>query len=341
MTCGWSREVKSERAEVVSSSTTLVLLVPDLTEAIEFFTRRLAFRLDMIVPADAPHSAVVSTPEITLRLETSQSLSRTSDSHVEVRAGEGEVIISRLEAETQWHEGRVGMRYRDLIPGRLGGHLIASHIRIDDGGEVPDYVHYHNVSFQMIFCRSGWARVVYEDQGPPFLLQAGDCILQPPGIRHRVLVTSPGFEVIEVSSPAAHETWGDHELELPTVPVLPFRMFNDQHFVRHQSSEATWTISRDDRFEVSETGIGLATKGRGGVRVLRSNRLVESRLTVRGSRLLFLFILEGEVKIDIRERGSHRLRAGESVVLPAGAACALSAGFGVEILEVSLLAKVD
>jgi hypothetical protein len=82
-------------------------------------------------------------------------------------------VISRLNAANDaWYVGRAGMRYRDLIPGRLGGRFIASHIRIPDGGETQDYVHYHKALFQMIYCRTGWARLVYEDQGPPFLLEA-------------------------------------------------------------------------------------------------------------------------------------------------------------------------
>src|SRR3546814_7577110 len=104
------------------------------------------------------------------------------------------------------------MHYRDLIPGRLGGRFIASHIRIPDGGEVADYVHYHRVRFQMIFCKTGWVRVVYEDQGPPFVLHAGDCVLQPPQIRHRVLEASAGLEVVELGCPAVHETCADHGL---------------------------------------------------------------------------------------------------------------------------------
>ncbi len=64
------------------------------------------------------------------------------------------------------------------------------------------------VRFQMIFCAKGWVRVVYEDQGKfkpiqsdlnqifnlwlilkgdSFIMNAGDCVLQPPRIRHRVL----------------------------------------------------------------------------------------------------------------------------------------------------------
>ena len=58
----------------------------------------------------------------------------------------------------------------------------------------------------MIYCYKGWVRVVHEDQRPSFILQAGDCVLQPPEIRHQVLECSPGLEVIEISSPA--ETQG-------------------------------------------------------------------------------------------------------------------------------------
>jgi hypothetical protein len=43
--------------------------------------------------------------------------------------------------------------------------MIASHIRIPDGGPVPDMVHFHKVGFQLIFCIKGWVDVVYEDQG--------------------------------------------------------------------------------------------------------------------------------------------------------------------------------
>ena len=44
------------------------------------------------------------------------------------------------------------MQYRDLIPSRLDGSIIASHIRIPDGGPVPELVHYHTVGFQLIYC---------------------------------------------------------------------------------------------------------------------------------------------------------------------------------------------
>ena len=55
----------------------------------------------------------------------------------------------------------------------------------------------------MIYVRRGWVRVVYEDQGEPFVMHEGDLVLQPPEIRHRVLESSPGLEVIEIGAPGA------------------------------------------------------------------------------------------------------------------------------------------
>ena len=88
------------------------------------------YRLDMITPADDPTTALMSRDGETVEL--------TGTSQV----------------------GRAGMEYRDLIPDRLGGRFIASHIRITDGGPVPDSVHFHDIGFQVIVCRAGWVRVV-------------------------------------------------------------------------------------------------------------------------------------------------------------------------------------
>ena len=41
------------------------------------------------------------------------------------------------------------------------------------GGPVPDYVHFHKIRFQMIYCAKGWVRVSYEDQGEPFVVRPG------------------------------------------------------------------------------------------------------------------------------------------------------------------------
>jgi mannose-6-phosphate isomerase-like protein (cupin superfamily) len=249
-------------------------------------------------------------------------------------------VISRLNATNDaWYVGRAGMRYRDLIPGRLGGRFIASHIRIPDGGETPDYVHYHKALFQMIYCKAGWARLVYEDQGPPFVIEAGDCVLQPPEIRHRVLESSAGLEVIEVACPAEYETRADHELQLPTREVLPDRFFDGQRFALHRAREARWAPWRLDGFESRDTGVAAATNGLAAALVVKS-KIVGSAITAlagaRADELLFLFILQGALGIDIRGQGNHQLMGGDSCVIPVGVEYTLRAGAGLEMLEVCL-----
>jgi len=249
-------------------------------------------------------------------------------------------VISRLNAANDaWYVGRAGMQYRDLIPGRLGGRFIASHIRITHGGETQDYVHYHKALFQVIYCKTGWARLVYEDQGPPFLLEAGDCALQPPEIRHRVLESSAGLEVIEVACPAEYETQADNELRLPTSEVLPERLFGGQRFLHHRARAANWEAWRLDGFDARDTGVAAATNGLAATRVVKCNSAVTAMAKGHAGDLLFLFILQGETGIDSPE-GNHRLLAGDSCVIPAGVDYTLKAGAGLEMLEVSLPAEL-
>jgi mannose-6-phosphate isomerase-like protein (cupin superfamily) len=258
---------------------------------------------------------------------------------ISIDSPESGFVISRLSATNDaWYVGRAGMQYRDLIPGRLGGRFIASHIRIPDGGETQDYVHYHKALFQMIYCKSGWARVVYEDQGPPFALEAGDCVLQPPEIRHRVLESSPGLEVIEVASPAEYETCADHEMRLPTHEVLPERLFGGQRFALHRAREASWTPWRLDGFKARDTGIAAATNGLAAARVVKSNAAIMAPANGHAGESLFLFILQGQIMIDSRGHGNHQLLAGDSCVIPAGVDYALRADAGMEMLEVCLRA---
>jgi quercetin dioxygenase-like cupin family protein len=248
-----------------------------------------------------------------------------------------EFVISRLNATNDaWYVGRAGMEYRDLIPGRLGGRFIASHIRIPGGGETQDYVHYHKALFQMIYCIAGWARLVYEDQGPPFAIEAGDCVLQPPEIRHRVLESSAGLEVIEIACPAEYETCADNELSLPTREVLPERLFGGQRFVRHRAREASWGPWRLGGFESRDTGVAAATNGLAAARVVKSNSAITAMAQAHAGELLFLFILQGELGINSSGHGNHQLLAGDSCVIPAGVDYTLKAGAGLEMLEAHL-----
>jgi quercetin dioxygenase-like cupin family protein len=362
-------------------SAQIILPCSNLPEALEFFTRRLGFRIEMIVPADSPRTAIVSGYGVTLRLELEREGALASApftlrlacdlssmpediarSIVPLEGAGGirievvnavsaphsadvapEFVISRIGADDAWSPGRAGMQYRDLIPSRLGGRFIASHIRIPDGGETPDYVHFHKVRFQMIYCKKGWARLVYEDQGPPFVLQAGDCVLQPPEIRHRVLESSPGLEVIEISSPAIHETYADHDLSLPTAQTLAERLYGGQRFVLHRASNANWEPWIVNGFEARDTGIAVATNGLASARIVRP--IESSAPTPAASRefalrhtgeFYFLFVLKGELTLDGLEEGKYQLWEGDSCVLPANREYVLRSSADLEMLEARL-----
>ena len=201
----------------------------DLDEALQRY-KEMGYRLNMIFPADSPREALLSKsepPAIAGDL-TSDSEQRET---IRLKLSQPQLQPPATAGGSDWITGRAGMEYRDLIPGRIGGKAIASHIRLMTGGEVADYVHYHKVDFQMLYCLKGRISVVYEDQGPPFWLETGDCVVQPPEIRHRVLECTAGAEVLEVSMPAEHETWVDHEMSLPNETVNPEREFNGQRFV--------------------------------------------------------------------------------------------------------------
>jgi len=311
-----------------------VVACADLDAAVALYTER-GFRLDMIMPADAPRIALVSRDGITLRLEVSSDRDAPAAVHEDLP----EFVLRRAGDGDAWPEGRAGMQYRDLIPGRLGGRMIASHIRIPGGGPVPDYVHYHKVGFQMIYCRRGWVRVVYEDQGPPFVMHAGDCVLQPPTIRHRVLESSAGLEVIEIGCPAEHETWRDHELVLPTPHRRPERIFGGQRFVHHVAAEATWQRGGDARFEFRDTGIAEATDRIASVRVLRATADANAKSAKavqhdRGGDAVFLFVLEGQLQLHGDAFGTHTLQADDACAIPANADYSLDAAAPCEVLKV-------
>jgi quercetin dioxygenase-like cupin family protein len=231
--------------------------------------------------------------------------------------------------------GRAGMQYRDLIPNRYGGRFIASHIRIPDGGPVPDYVHHHDIHFQMIFCVKGWVRVVYEDQGEPMLMEAGDCFLQPPHIRHRVLECSDALEVVEIACPAEHETAVDHDMVLPTAVLKPERDFGGQRFVFHRASGASWQPSDLDDFEFRDTGISAATDDAASAIVVRASKPVEFAELRHDAELRFLFVLNGQAVLENGDQWT--LTAGDSCAIPPGQEAGLrEVSGGFEFLEVML-----
>ena len=324
-----------------------VLSTSDLAADLEFLTGTLGFRLDTIFPADDPAVATLSGHGVRLRLDRAaahgrgvvrllceapgavaggaRSLTAPGGTRIELAEAATSAVtpptdhafmVRRLVDGAPWVVGRAGMRYRDLIPGRLGGSIIASHIRIPDAGPVPDMVHYHTVGFQLIYCYTGWVRLVYEDQGPPFVLAANDCVIQPPEIRHRVLESSENLQVIEIGVPAEHVTTVDHEMTLPTATVRPARLFGGTTFCRSEAAAAGGRRGGFPGFEARETGIDAATKGVASVQVARPTGAVSGQVTSHASDILFTFVLSGSVTLHADGQGVHTIGEGDAFVVP-------------------------
>lgn len=339
----------------------------ELRSDLPFYTKVLGMRLDMIYPADDPEVAVLSGHGLRLRIQKGaaeapgtlriltedpdsfaggqRSLTAPNGTRVEIEdlnpplmlpQTEHAFVVRRLADQAPWVIGRAGMHYRDLVPSRLGGAVIASHIRIPDGGPVPDMVHFHRVGFQLIFCIKGWVDVVYEDQGGPIRLHAGDCFIQPPEIRHRVLEASDGIEVIEIGVPAEHVTEIDHEMVLPTPHLRPGREWQGQRFVFNQGKSGVFAPSRLPGFVARDTTIHAGTKGVASVMVLRPDGHA-ARWTRHAGDILFTFVMAGEMTLEGEGKAPFRLSPGDAFVIPPGMATRYAeASADLELLEVSL-----
>ncbi len=337
-----------------------------LADDIPFFTKKLGMRMDRIFPADDPRTAVFSGHGLRLRLDASDAPAGTlailANDPILIAGGETvltapggtriviepldpplvlpptqhEFSVRRLADSAPWVIGRAGMHYRDLVPSRLGGAVIASHIRIPDGGPVPDVVHFHKVGFQLIFCVKGWVDVVYEDQGPPIRLTAGDCFIQPPEIRHRVLLASDGIEVIEIGVPAEHVTEIEHEITLPSPHLRPEREWEGQRFVHNVGAQGRFAPFRLPGFTARDTTIQANTKGVATVVVARPDGTLTAPTTHEAD-ILFSFVMRGAMTLDGEGRAPVPLAAGDAFVIPPGLPCRYAdPSPDLEILEVAL-----
>jgi quercetin dioxygenase-like cupin family protein len=359
-----------DRAGVRSAQVLVTCEVLEPTLA--FFQQQLGFAVDAIFPADNPTTAMISGHGLALRIVEGTARSggagdiyllcqdphaiATSpltapnglrvhfvavDPPMRVPPTAQRLVLSHAAGPDAWGVGRAGMRYRDLVPDRLDGAFIASHIRILEGGPVGDYVHFHKIRFQTIFCRKGWVRVAYEGQGEPIVMHAGDCVLQPPLIRHRVMESSAGAEVVEICAPAEHITMADRDLPLPNTELQPGRDFSGQQYIFHVAAQGQWAPWRVAGFEVRDTGIGQATAGLAGVRVVRPTGAQVPRTQAHGSEFCFYFVLSGSVTLQAGGN-TYPLASDDSITLPDGLAYTLSdASPDLELLEVTLPAELQ
>lgn len=323
----------------------VIIYCLDLVAESAFFTE-LGFRLEQVFPADDPRMMVLSGHGLVLRLLKTSRQAATkqapelmmppiSDETAPLISPHGVVVdfqgqltkhslkpaafdvaINHFDEQQSWVTGRAGMLYRDLIPSRLDGALIASNIMIPQGGPVADHVHYHEVAFQLIFCVAGWVEVVYEDQGKPFKLQAGDCVTQPPGIRHQVLQASDGLEVVEIGLPAEHMTHIDHELCLPTDQNLPERLFAGQRFCHHQQDNAQWQDWHGGLWSC-ETQVLRDSAGVAAVHVIKGTTSMdfEPFFHQHSETLQLVYVFQGSLRIEFNGQLSH-LQQRDSFICP-------------------------
>jgi quercetin dioxygenase-like cupin family protein len=321
----------------------------ELRNDLPFYTKTLGLRLDMIYPADNPQVAVLSGHGLRIRIEKGapeapgtlriltddpeqfaggqRLLTAPNGTRIEideldpplvVPATQHAFVVRRLADRAPWIIGRAGMAYRDLVPSRLGGAVIASHIRVPDG-DVPDMVHFHKVGFQLIFCVHGAVDVVYEDQGGPLRLEAGDCFIQPPRIRHRVLHVDNNVEVVEIGVPAEHITEIDHRMSLPTPHLRPEREWDGQRFVHNLGRTGKFKPFRIPGYEARDTTINANTGGVAGVMVARPTG-APVPWTRHDGDILFTFVMAGGMTLEGEGKEPFRLARGDAFVIPPGLA---------------------
>ena len=105
--------------------------------------------------------------------------------------------------DTEWKGG--GLRdfflYRDLgVADATHGKVIAHLVKANEPPEEGTGWHYHVANFQIVIMTKGWARFMYGDT--EYLVEAGDCVHQKPGIVHYLFDYSPDMEYLEIVSPA-------------------------------------------------------------------------------------------------------------------------------------------
>ena len=154
---GARRPMKNTDATIAE----VLLPTRELRDDLPFYTGTLGMRLENIFPADDPCVASLSGHGLRIRIEKGADVAagvlriltdnpdNFADGVRELIAPNGtrievvplsptvqqpsvkhEFCVRRLRDEAPWIIGRAGMHYRDLIPSRLGGSIIASHIRI-------------------------------------------------------------------------------------------------------------------------------------------------------------------------------------------------------------------
>lgn len=127
-------------------------------------------------------------------------------------SGEKQLFSASLAKNAVYKTGlRSFMEYRDLgVENATHGQFRAHVIRIkkDAPGSHELHttgLHRHLCDFQMFYVLQGWIKLVYDGHGE-HTFRAGDCVVQPAGIVHNELDCSDDVALLEIYSPAVHQT---------------------------------------------------------------------------------------------------------------------------------------
>jgi hypothetical protein len=135
-----------------------------------------------------------------------------------------------------------------------------------------------------------------------------------------VIESSPGFEAVEITCPASHETFADHDMALPNGRSGTGERFGGQRFLHHVAATSPW--SEWHGAEAQATGIRDASGGLAEARLLRPGASPVVAVPPHEGELVFGFVLEGSARLDYCK--GYPLGPADAFVIPPGQAWSLS-----------------
>ena len=140
---------------------------------------------------------------------------------------------------------------------------------------------------------------------------------QPPQIRHQVLESSDGLEVLEIGLPAEHMTTLDHAMKLPTGENLPGRNYHGQRFSYHQSAEASWQSRQLPELMCAKTDVLTDSGELADVQYIKSNQPIAATMDLQHrDALRFYYVTGGQVTLSGQDQEAVTLQERDSFVLP-------------------------
>lgn len=111
-----------------------------------------------------------------------------------------------VDATFEHRDARPTLEFRDLgVAAATSGRVMAQIVRARARSDGPlDRHHHEQLDDQLFFVLRG--SMVGEYDGVQHEWQAGDCIVQPPGVVHQIVSHSDDLELLEVSLPASYAT---------------------------------------------------------------------------------------------------------------------------------------